>query len=301
MSLRKSLLVSLSLSLVLACGGQEPQGAQFDSQSDDLLSMNGLSTNGLSTNGLSTNGLSTNGLSTNGLNSLAFSTWFLLNTTLNDTVMRYIAKCALPSGQNLQVKLLGKTYTWPGNLGLLPGWSNNGPLDYNSQQLLSACLAAHLNKYGQNVNISVRAYDAWGNAVAVSQGEAQAYSVEEACFYGNLFDGSGIFAAYSTNSPLIVSGNTSLRACAADDGDWGNCSPAMSNAYSSAQQVCSGGSVSSGYWSCTHWGVSYRPVCVKLLPSQINACGDGICQSTESCWSPSQGTGCEADCGRCAR
>ena len=116
---KKGLLAMLLCALATGCGTTEPVVGEHESlgtQSSEVVSTNGLSTNGLSTNGLSTNGLSTNGLSTNGLstNGLStnglFSTWFAEDTARGNQVMKYIAFCALPSGQSLSYTYNGVTY-----------------------------------------------------------------------------------------------------------------------------------------------------------------------------------------------
>ena len=129
------------------------------------LSLNGLSANGLSLNGLSLNGLSLNGLSVNGLSAPIFSSWFEQAPSHSDMVMRYVVLCALPQGQSLtytqpQTQV---THTWYGRLGLAPVWASGQPPPLVEQHLISACLAAHANKYGVSVPISVLGEDSAGS------------------------------------------------------------------------------------------------------------------------------------------
>jgi hypothetical protein len=270
-------------------------------QSDNGLSTNGLSTNGvssngLSTNGLSTNGLSTNGLSTNGLSTNGFSGWFTSDPAYSAMVMKYLVRCAYPAGVNLTYSAGGATYTWPGELGLAPTWAGGGAIPVAEQQLVSACLAAHTNKYGAQVSISIRGHLANGASIPVSASEATAYYNDEGCYFGNLFDGTGVFSAYSRNSPLVDTLESSLRACALNAGYYGNCPP-MQTTYYSCQSLCTGGftetTTAFTYTSCRWNGVNYRPLSVRLRDSDIATCGDGICAPSESC------STCAADCGVC--
>jgi len=49
----------------------------------------------------------------------------------------------------------GISYTWAGLLGLAPHWAAGEPIPENEQQLVSACLGAHANRYGAHVPISL--------------------------------------------------------------------------------------------------------------------------------------------------
>ncbi len=162
------------------CGSAEPltQPQALDSASQELdsnngLSANGLSYNGLSANGLSYNGLSANGLSYKGLSTLAFTQWFTRNPALADMVMTYVVRCAVPPGQTRSYmnSQTGKTYTWTGELGLAPDWANGYPASYNEQQVITACLLAHVNRYGRHVTISIQGLSAWGSAIPVTPSE----------------------------------------------------------------------------------------------------------------------------------
>jgi hypothetical protein len=76
---------------------------------------------------------------------------------MGDTVMGYLVKCAVASGQSRTWTnpTTGVSYTWPGDLGLAPGWSGGTPATLVEQQVITACLAAHVNRYGTSVPISV--------------------------------------------------------------------------------------------------------------------------------------------------
>jgi hypothetical protein len=294
------------LFLATACGGEPAalgerplpgRALQSDNGlSTNGLSTNGVSTNGLSTNGLSTNGLSTNGLSTNGLSTNGFSGWFTTDPSYSAMVMKYLVRCAYTAGTSLAYSAGGVTYTWPGELGLAPTWAAGGTIPLGEQQLVSACLAAHTNKYGAQVSISVRGHFTSGASIPVTASEAATYGNDEGCFFGNLFDGTGVFSGYSRNSPLVDPSQSSLRACALNAGQYGSCPP-MQTTYYSCQSLCTGGwsEVNNAFTftSCRYGGVTYKPLSVRLRDADIATCGDGVCAPSESC------STCAADCGAC--
>jgi len=298
-------LLTAGLFVLVACGNGAKSGGTSDetgTSESDMKSRNGLTTNGLTTNGLTTNGLTTNGLTTNGLASAVFSTWFATNPLNNATTMKYLAKCAVPAGKSVNYWFAGTNYVWPGELGLAPTWSTNGSFPVSEQQLVSACMAAHVNKFGVHVTVSMRAYYPNGTSIPIASSEDASYDQDEGCFFGNLFDGTGVFSAYSSYSPMVYSGETSLRACALSDGRLGSCPPMVTTGRS-CQQLCTGyTSAMNGdfqYTSCSWGGVNYKPISVRLNSNDIASCGDGYCDASETCWEPSTGRGCRADCGKC--
>ena len=301
------LCLALGFSGPLACDPTEPgdeaspQGSELQNlESDNGLMANGLSANGLSANGLSANGLSANGLSANGLSAASFNTWFNQDTTMNDMVMKYLVRCAVPAGQvrtyvNPQTQ---SSYTWQGGLGLAPGWASGQPASLAEQQVVSACLAAHVNKFGVSVTISVLGTDATGQIIPFTMDELQQYSYKEGCFFGNLFNGEGVF--YGVEGPPLHDDKSSSRACVLSSnapGAAGQCPP-LSYAGTCAQ-LCQPIVPGGFYTSCTWHGVTYKPLTTRINPSDIYTCGDHVCQVSETCASR-PGDGCEKDCGRCA-
>ncbi len=291
----------------LACGPVEPADEpaslatqQQDAESDNGLAANGLSANGLSANGLSANGLSANGLSANGLSAPSFSTWFRQNPSQGDLVMRYLVRCAVPSGQsrtyrdpNTQV-----LYTWQGGLGLAPGWASGQQATLSEQQIISACMAAHVNKFGVSVTISVLGKDAAGQIIPFTYDELETYSRKEACFFGNLFNGQGVF--FGSEGPRLAPKESSSRACALSSQDPASANECPPLAYSApCDQICQPLFPGSFYVSCTWQGVTYKPLTTRVSPNQIFTCGDHVCQISEQC-STGPGNGCEKDCGKCA-
>lgn len=261
---------------------------------------NGLSLNGLSVNGLSVNGLSLNGISVNGLSSGTFTSWFQADAALNDVVMSYVVRCAVPAGQTRTYRDLpsGNTYTWAGALGLAPAWASGLPATEADQQLVSACLAAHVNKYGAQVPLSVLGRNAWGQGVPYSNEELQAYPKREACFFGNLFQGQGVFVG--SEGHLLGDNQSSLRACSLASSSGGartRCDPLQYIGQCSAH--CTLDASWLYYTSCTYRGRTWRPLTTRLRDRDIYACGDGTCQPTESCGMSTRYDSCRADCGPC--
>jgi hypothetical protein len=264
-----------------------------------LRSVNGLSVNGLSVNGLSVNGLSVNGLSVNGLSTATFRDWFTADPAVRDTVMRYVVRCAVPSGQarTYTSPVTGLTYQWQGQLGLAPGWASGAPATLAEQQVVSACLAAHTNKYGLAVSISVQGQTAQGVPIPTTPEELASHSAREACFFGNLFTAGGIFAA--TDRPTLNAAESTPRACGlTSHPGTTECAPMAHVGFCS--DFCTLDASGLFYSQCTYNGVAYQPLTTRILPSDIYRCGDGTCQFTEHCGTGTTYDSCAADCGPCA-
>ena len=219
--------------------------------------------NGMTLNGLSLNGLSLNGLSLNGLATETFSNWFGQWPVFNDMVMRYVVLCAVPAGASRTYvdPDTGRSYTWYGGLGLAPDWSNGSPASLAEQQAVSACLAAHANKYGLRIPVSLLGKTA--------QGQVIPYSASELATYFNR-EGSG---GSESCAPLIYVGGCS--------------------------SVCTLDASGTYYASCTYNGVTYRPLTTRVRAADVFQCGDGVCQFTESCGTGDTYDSCKLDCGTC--
>ncbi|QSQ20335.1 hypothetical protein JY651_34475 [Pyxidicoccus parkwayensis] len=300
----------VSVALGLGGGGCGPSDLP-DASPEEVLGVvraeeqtdNGLSTNGLSTNGLSTNGLSTNGLSTNGLSTNGFKNWFNQDPATADAVMEYIVRCALPAGQTrtFTSTVTGVTYTWPGALGLAPGWTNGSAASTLEQEVVSACLAAHANKYGVHIPISVLGRTAQGAAIPYTSSELTTFSEKEACFFGNLFDGSGIYAA--NDGGYLTAKESTARACGLTSSPTtsecppivhvGACSTLCDRAYSGKDTL-------PYYTTCTYNGHAYQAITTRIRPQEIYKCGDGTCQLTEHCGTGTTYDSCKSDCGTCS-
>jgi hypothetical protein len=260
------------------CGPEDlsPESLSLDSASQELasingLSANGLSANGLSANGLSANGLSANGLSANGLSTVAFKSWFTQDPAHANMLMTYVVRCAVPAGQSRSFThpQTGQTYTWAGGLGLAPDWSSGHPPNNNEQQVVTACLLAHVNRYGRHVTISILGLNAWGHSIPFHPSELATYKVREACFFGNLFTPNSLF--FGVDRPVTNEGEYLTRACGAMDsgaGSTNQCAPLQF--VGQCSQYCTPGASSSFYSSCTFNGVSYRPMTTRMKRSDYN-------------------------------
>jgi hypothetical protein len=282
-----------------ALGTQEAEVATAEQMTTLGLSTNGLSTNGLSTNGLSTNGLSTNGLSTNGLQTTTFQDWFNADPSLRAPVMRYIVMCAVPEGQSRTYTnpATGQTYTWHGLLGLAPDWSAGGQPTVAEQQIITACLAAHTNKFGLNIQVSVLGRSSQNVEIPYTSAELASYSEREACFFGNTFNGEGIFAA--NDRTFLRSAESTTRACGLSSKSQSTDCPPMVHV-DSCKTYCTLDATRTYYVSCTYNGVTYKPLTTRIRPVDVYQCGDGVCQFTEKCGSGNSYDSCKADCGACA-
>ena len=299
--------VAAAIGVILSACGTPPQvgptadalltknGLSANGMSANGMSANGMSANGMSANGMSANGLSANGLSANGLATADFAAWFMYDPPMGNMIMRYLVKCALPAGETLTYELGGEEYRWFGVLGLAPGWAA-GAMTPPEQQLMTACLGAHSNKFGLHIALSVRGPLADGQTlIPLDPGEDTALPVPEGCFFGNLFDGSGVYSgAFLDDWPA---GQTNPRGCAVEGGLPGDCPPIQS--LGSCADVCTAiPDVTPTVWGdCVVNDVHYLPLTTYLAPDSVYTCGDGVCQFTESPYDPGTGMGCESDCG----
>ncbi len=296
----------LSFLLLLALGGGcgpaelSVEPLELREQVQELASDNNLSANGLSFNGLSFNGLSFNGLSFNGLSTQAFQSWFDSNPSLSNEVMRYVVRCAVAEGQSRTYTdpETGTTYTWVGKLGLAPLWANGFAPPVLEQQLVSACLAAHVNPYGVNVPISVLGRKAQGSSIPYTNDELNQFPKQESCFFGNLFTGQGVYAG--NRGTLLTQSQSSARACAVVDNSGSQRKQCLPLVFvGDCSRLCTLDASGLFYDSCRHGSDFYRPLVTRLRELDIYQCGDGVCQVTESCGNANWYNSCFADCGLC--
>jgi len=298
-----SLVAVVCCALLAGCGpvdsNEEPLA--LDQNLDEQQADNGLSLNGLSLNGLSLNGLSLNGLSLNGLSTDSFKSWFQGSPALSSSVMRYLVHCALPAGESLSFTdaVTGRRYTWSGGLGVAPDWASGQPATLVEQQLVSACLAAHVNKYGLQIPLSVLGRDAKGQLIPFTLSELKTFSHREACFFGNLFTGEGVHVG--SDRGMLNARQSSARECtlssSTDESRVTGCAPLVY--VGSCSSFCTLDVTRTAYTSCRFNGVTYRPLTTRLREEDIYTCGDGTCQMTESCGTSSTAASCQADCGAC--
>jgi hypothetical protein len=174
----------------LSGNGLSANGLSLNGLSLNGLSANGLSANGLSGNGLSGNGLSGNGLSLNGLSGNGLSGNGLMTTDGGRAVVKYIAKCALPSGHSLNYQdQYNVWYSYPGLLGVAPEWET-GACGYDCQERVSACMLAHVNNSGFHIAIWL------DSESSIGWGKSPDYPYEEGTFFGNLFPANNMWRGY---------------------------------------------------------------------------------------------------------
>jgi hypothetical protein len=115
---------------------------------------------------------------------------------LSRQLLAYTVGCALDGTQSFSftwVDALGETQsvTDQGWIGLATDWAD-GPLGADEQTWVSACLAARVNFFGIEVQLSIRGSDA---VLATSPAEVSEFPYEEGAFWGNLFtDSPAVYA-----------------------------------------------------------------------------------------------------------
>jgi len=251
-------------------------------------------------NGMPPNLLGLNGLRPNSLVDDHFKKWFAADPKTANALMKYLVKCSLPVGLGMDFEYGGITYKWSGLLGLAPHWAEGEPIPEAEQQLVSACLGLHSNRYGVHVPISVLGEYANGTPIPVSDDELSSFPVTEGCFFGNLFRNDGVFSA--NDRPLALGDDqSSLRACAMPDrtgaGESSMCAPIRYAG--TCRDLCQPDPTNLYYLSCTVNGHSYRALSTRIQRNVEYTCGDGICQITESCGTGSTWNNCGLDCGPC--
>lgn len=274
------------------------------SESTNGMSQNGMSQNGMSQNGMSQNGLSVNGLSQSGLTAAAlgttaFKTWFEADPALRATTMKYLVRCAAPAALTFGYTsaTTGLTYTWPGNLGVAPSWSSGHAIAAAEQQLLTACLAAHVNKFSLQIGIGVEGKDANGVTLPMAPGELTTYSLRESCFFGNIFTGEGVFAGI--DHAAWGSRYSSPRACAFDYASVGtdrDCAPIF--VAGSCSSLCTRSADGVSYDTCTWNGKTYRALTTRIAPTTRSTCGDGRLDPQEVRGSGTAWNNCSLDAGQ---
>ncbi len=191
---KRTIQVGVTLGAIVGLVGCAELAGDTDSeqlfavQSENGLTMNGLTMNGLTMNGMTMNGLTMNGLTMNGLtmnglmavNGLS-TTSGLMTTAGGRDVVKYMVKCALPAGDSITKQdQNGTSFTFPGGIGVAPELKN-GPCDVACQERVSACMLAHVNNSGTNIDIWI---DSEG---AIGWGTSPDFPYQEGSFFGNLF------------------------------------------------------------------------------------------------------------------
>jgi hypothetical protein len=95
----------------------------------------------------------------------------------------YLVKCALASNDSLvKQDQNGTNYTFAGGLGLCPAWKNGGVnTDGTCQELVSACMMAHVNTAGVHIPLWLDAANA-----KIGWGLSSSFPFQEGSFFGNI-------------------------------------------------------------------------------------------------------------------
>ena len=101
-------------------------------------------------------------------------------TAAGRKTVSYIVKCALAAGDTL----VKGSYTFAGKLGLAPEWKH-GSCGTSCQQIVSACVMAHVNTTGRRIpDLHPRRRVRWCSAW---DAETNKYPMQEGAFFGNIF------------------------------------------------------------------------------------------------------------------
>jgi hypothetical protein len=176
----------------------------------------------------------------------------LLATVLGRVFLDYAVKCALPAGQSVTASYLGTPYTFPGQVGIAPGWGS-GPLSASDRRWLSACMLALVNATTTSVSVLLA-----GNhpALTASAGPAAAaYTLREGAFYGD------IFALTPKQYACSGVGSTVARLCTESVAGISPCGYLIpGDCRGGLQNACEG--LSNGYYTNCHSGLI-----LPLLPT----------------------------------
>jgi len=255
---------------------------------------------GIGLNGMPPNLLGLQGLRPNSLTDDHFKRWFAADPKVANALMKYLVKCSLPPGLGMSFEYGGISYLWAGGLGLAPHWAQGESIPEDEQQLVTACLGAHANRYGAHVPISVLGNQADGTPIPYTDDELSSFPATEGCFFGNLFKKDGLFSA--NDRPLALTDDqSSVRACAMPDrtgsGASSMCAPIKYAG--NCRDLCQPDPTNLYYLSCTVDGKTYRALSTRIRPDGQYTCGDGVCQVSESCGTGSSWNNCALDCGPC--
>ena len=140
----------------------------------------------------------------------------LVDAALTDTPQKrqqlsYLVRCALSPGQQLQSAVRGVLYTFKGEIGLAPGWTDRG-LTPSEQRWVSACMLAHVNDFGKHVRILLEArFAAPVPFLKASRKDRARFSIHEGAFFGNLFLGAPVAFACEGRKSEVQQADRVLR------------------------------------------------------------------------------------------
>ena len=100
--------------------------------------------------------------------------------------LHYLVTCALPKHIVLFTQQGAERFTFPGQMGLAPGWLTR-PMTPQEERWVSACMFAMVNYFGKHVEVSLRAEPPPVPFFQPSEEEKQRFPLFEGGFFGNLF------------------------------------------------------------------------------------------------------------------
>ena len=110
----------------------------------------------------------------------------LANTPEKRHQLQYLVRCALPAQVVLYTQQGIERFTFPGEMGLAPGWLTH-PMTPGEERWVSACMFALTNYFGKHVAVSLRAEPPPVPFLAPSDEEQRHFTLFEGGFFGNLF------------------------------------------------------------------------------------------------------------------
>jgi hypothetical protein len=135
----------------------------------------------------------------------------MASTPSGRAVLPYVIGCALSAGTTVSTTYnLVQPISFAGDLGLAPSWQTTA-LTLAQQRLVSACVLARVNAYGNTVTISLRGPSA---QLYLKTGEFTGYPNYEGTYFGNVFAGTDQrFAACGGTATTLPDG----RVCATEE------------------------------------------------------------------------------------
>jgi hypothetical protein len=106
----------------------------------------------------------------------------LADDATRETFSHFVA-CALPADVTLVGMIDGQDIEFFGDHGLTPEWRDSS-LSVSGQRWVSACMFAKLNAADIHMPVSLRGPNL---GLALLEGEAEAFPLEEGAYFGNLF------------------------------------------------------------------------------------------------------------------
>ncbi|HKY00013.1 MAG TPA: hypothetical protein VJL86_09875 [Steroidobacteraceae bacterium] len=129
--------------------------------------------------------------------------------------LAYLVGCALPEGTVVDATVDGRTFAFPGSLGLAPAWSQRA-LEPVEARRVSACILSRTNRFGVTVQLSLRG----AGLLEADAAERAAFALHEGAFFGNVF--SPTSPAYACSGDAIPDRGRRLgalrRVCGVADG-----------------------------------------------------------------------------------